>query len=107
MTNEKQNGLAVEKPVAFKRGHDIVPELLPADKQKEKVTTETESEEKEEDTDKKKPALEADPETLLITDPQENMEGPISSIMQNIKEAGEATDVVSKEEADRKKEKNL
>ena len=56
--------------------------------------------------DKKKSPLEAEPETLQTTDPQENMEGPVSSIMQSIKEAGEANDDESKEEADRKKDKN-
>ncbi len=61
---------------------------------------------KKKDTDKKKSSLEADPVTLNTTDPQEDMEGPVSSIMQKIKEAGEANDDESKEEADRKKDKN-
>jgi hypothetical protein len=53
------------------------------------------------DKDKK-----ADDKTLQTTDPQEDMQGPISSIMQTIKEEGEAADVVTKEEADRKKDEN-
>ena len=61
---------------------------------------------KKKDTDKKKSPLKTDPETLHTTDPQENMEGPVSSIIQNIKEGGEANDNESKEEADRKKDKN-
>ena len=65
------------------------------------------SKDKIKDEDKKKSSLEADPETLHTTDPQENMEGPLSSIMQSIKESGEANDKESKEEADRKKEKNI
>jgi len=56
--------------------------------------------------DKKVSPLETDDKTLKTTDPQENMQGPISSIMQTIKEEGEASDVVSKEEADRKKDEN-
>jgi hypothetical protein len=45
------------------------------------------------------------PETLHTTDPQEHMEGPISSL---IKKAGEGFDTKkSKEEADEEKEKNM
>lgn len=40
------------------------------------------------------------------TDPQEKMEGPVSSIMQNIKEEAEENDKESKPEADKKKDKN-
>ena len=40
------------------------------------------------------------------TDPQEHMEGPVSSIMQNIKEEVEENDEESKEEADAKKDRN-
>ena len=40
------------------------------------------------------------------TDPQEHMEGPLSSIVQNIKEEVEENDEESKNEADKKKEKN-
>ena len=47
-----------------------------------------------------------DPETLHKTDPQENMRGPVSSVVQEIKETSEKNDVESKEEADKKKEKN-
>ena len=52
-------------------------------------------------------ALKPDPETLHKTDPQENMEGPVSSVMQNIKEVSEKDDTESKEEADRKKDRNM
>jgi len=48
-----------------------------------------------------------DPETLHTTDPQENMKGPVSSIMQNIKEEAEENNSQTKEEADEKKDKNL
>jgi len=64
----------------------------------------------EEDKTKKKEesgsALKPDPKTLHKTDPQENMEGPVSSIVQGIKENAEKNDEESKEEADRKKDKN-
>ena len=59
---------------------------------------------KKEDPDKK--GLKPDPETLHKTDPQENMEGPISSFVQGIKENAEKNDEESKEEADEKKDKN-
>jgi hypothetical protein len=39
------------------------------------------------------PLSKPDPETLHTTDPQENMEGPVSSMMQNIKETAEESDV--------------
>jgi len=48
-------------------------------------------------------SLKPDPETLHTTDPQENMEGPVSSIIQNIKESAE--DHESKESADKRKDK--
>jgi hypothetical protein len=41
------------------------------------------------------------------TDPQEHMEGPLSSIVQNIKEEAEENDEESKKENDEKKEKNI
>ena len=54
--------------------------------------------------EKKDASLKPDPETLHKTDPQEKMEGPISSIVQNIKEGAE--DDESKESADKRKDKN-
>lgn len=60
-----------------------------------------------EEKDKKNPLTKPDPETLHTTDPQEHMRGPVSSTMQNIKEEANETDKVSKEEADRKREKNM
>lgn len=58
------------------------------------------------DDDKKTaPATKPEPETLHTTDPQEHMEGPISSLM---KKTGDAFDTnESKEEADEKKEKDM
>jgi hypothetical protein len=106
MTNEKQNGVTEEKSVAFKKGYDTVPETLLLTDQKEKATIVDEDEKKKADKEKKDSSSETDSETLKTTDPQEKMEGPISSIMQNIKEQGEANDVVSKKEADKKKDEN-
>ena len=49
--------------------------------------------------------IKPDPETLHKTDPQENMEGPVSSLMHD---AGDTFDSdETKEEADRKKDKNM
>jgi hypothetical protein len=52
---------------------------------------------KEKDKDKKKPSIKPDPETLHTTDPQEEMEGPVSSIVQGIKEEAEENDPEKKE----------
>ena len=41
---------------------------------------------KKEEKDKKDPLLKPDPETLHKTDPQDNMDGPVSSVVQKIKE---------------------
>ena len=80
MKDEKQAGLTKEKSYVFEKGVD---------------------------KDKKGSPLETDDKILQTTDPQENMQGPISSIMQTIKEEGEANDVVTKEEADKKKDENI
>ena len=66
-----------------------------------------ESDNQKKDADKKTSVIQSDPETLHTTDPQENMQGPVSSIMQNIKEAVEKDDEETKEEADQKKDKNM
>ena len=63
------------------------------------------TEDKKKDKVEEKSPLKPDPETLHKTDPQENMKGPISSLIQNIKEGGEDNDE-SKEEADKKKDEN-
>lgn len=60
---------------------------------------------KRKNNDQDKP-LDPDPETLHKTDPQENMKGPLSSLVQNVKEKVEEDDNESKEEADKKKDKN-
>ena len=97
MTDEIKTGLTEEKPVDFKKEDNMATELLPDEEQPAmKPNTKI----------RKRIPLKADPETLHITDPQEDMKGPISSIMQTIKEEGEASDVVSKEEANRKKDEN-
>ena len=62
---------------------------------------------KKEEKDKKHQGLEPDPKTLHTTDPQEHMKGPVSSTMQGIKEEAKKNDKVSKEEADREREKNM
>jgi hypothetical protein len=62
---------------------------------------------KKEDKNKSRPVSKPDPETLHTTDPQEHMKGPVSSTMQGIKEEGKKNDKVSKEEADKEREKNM
>jgi hypothetical protein len=51
-------------------------------------------------------AGEPDPETTGTTDPQEHMEGPISSILQKIKEGAEDNDNTAKEKVKHEKKKN-
>jgi hypothetical protein len=50
--------------------------------------------------DKSNSVSKPDPETLHTTDPQEEMEGPISSIVQSVKEKVEEND----DEKDKKKD---
>lgn len=61
-------------------------------------------------TDKKDEAedstIKPEPETLHTTDPQEEMQGPISSLMQGAKESFENKEQ-SKEEADEEKRKDI
>lgn len=47
-------------------------------------------------------AVKPDPETLHKTDPQDNMKGPISSLMQGTKDVFESDQ--TKEEADKEKD---
>ncbi len=61
---------------------------------------------KKKKNDKEKDPLAPDPETLHKTDPQEEMEGPVSSLVQNLKEEVEKGNQESKEEADRRKDEN-
>jgi hypothetical protein len=58
------------------------------------------------DQDNKDAAVKPDPETLHTTDPQEHMEGPVSSFVQGVKEKAEENDEQSKEEADKEKDEN-
>lgn len=60
---------------------------------------------KENENGKEEDILKPDNETLHTTDPQEHMKGPISSVVQTVKEASE--DDISKEEADKKKEEGI
>lgn len=51
-------------------------------------------------------SLKPDPETLHKSDPQENMEGPVSSVMHKTGEAFEKTEE-SKKEADEKRDSKM
>lgn len=62
---------------------------------------------KKKQEEKNKSTSKPDPETLHTTDPQDEMKGPVSSVMQNIKEEAEGNNNETKEEVDKKKEKNL
>lgn len=53
----------------------------------------------------KQPALKPDAETLHTTDPQKNMEGPVSSVMHKTGEAFESKE--SQSEADRKRDEHM
>ena len=56
------------------------------------------------DQDNKDAAVKPDPETLHTTDPQDHMEGPISSLVQGLKDTVEDNDTESKEQADKEKD---
>lgn len=56
------------------------------------------------DKDNKDAAVKPDPETLHTTDPQDHMEGPVSSLVQGVKETVEENDKKSKEEADKERD---
>ncbi|HEY4334937.1 MAG TPA: hypothetical protein VGM89_03545 [Puia sp.] len=49
---------------------------------------------------KKQPLGQPDPETLHTTDPEEHMKGPISSVMQKIKEEVEDNDEQDRKETE-------
>ena len=57
------------------------------------------------ENEKEKSAAQPDRETLHTPDPQENMEGPVSSTMRKTGETFETTE--TKEEADREKDEKL
>lgn len=61
-------------------------------------------EKKAQDEQHKDAAVKPEPETLHTTDPQEKMEGPVSSIVQKLTHSDD--DAETKEEADEKKEKH-
>ncbi|MDB5203336.1 MAG: hypothetical protein JWQ27_2745 [Ferruginibacter sp.] len=63
------------------------------------------SEKDKQDKQHKDAAVQPDPETLHKTDPQENMKGPLSSLVNGVAEKMDEGE--SKEEADEKKEKNM
>jgi len=58
----------------------------------------TKKEKKIKPPEKNNSTTEPDPETLHTTDPQEHMEGPLSSVVQNIKEEAEENDSPEKKE---------
>lgn len=60
---------------------------------------------KEANEQNKDASVKPEPETLHTTDPQEKMEGPVSSLVQKAGESLETDE--TKEEADREKDENM
>lgn len=83
----KENQVKAQKDAA-------TPKAWPADKQEEEFVA----------GQKEKTADETEPN--IATDPQENMEGVLSSIVQKIKETSNPSADESKEEADKIKDEN-
>jgi hypothetical protein len=67
----------------------------------------TDKEQLKKKTDENTDALQPDPETLHTTDPQDEMKGPISSLVQGVKEKVEETDEESQEEATKKRDDKM
>lgn len=65
----------------------------------------TNDKEKKENYNDKNTALPPDEETLHTPDPQENMEGPVSSTIQKLREGFDTHE--SKKEADKKREEHM
>ncbi|MES2647985.1 MAG: hypothetical protein V4717_13985 [Bacteroidota bacterium] len=59
---------------------------------------------KETENDQQDTPIKPDPETLHTTDPQENMKGPVSSLMQGLKEEFEETDADKEKEIEKEKD---
>ncbi len=57
--------------------------------------------------DEQSSVLQPDPETLHTTDPQDEMKGPLSSLVKGVKEKVEENDKESKEEATRKRDEHM
>ncbi|RXK62892.1 hypothetical protein ESA94_05065 [Lacibacter luteus] len=62
---------------------------------------------KKKTTEEESAIIKPDPETLHKTDPQDNMKGPISSLVNGVKEVVEENDKVSKEEATKKRDEHM
>mgnify|MGYP006199211955 CR=1 FL=1 len=66
-----------------------------------------EQEKKKNTAEEESPAVQPDPETLHTTDPQDEMKGPISSLVQGVKEKVEENDEESQEEATKKRDEKM
>ena len=67
--------------------------------------TQKDAENKDPKKENESGAIKPDPETLHTTDPQEHMEGPISSLVQSAKETMEEEDGDDKQEEKKDKKK--
>lgn len=66
-----------------------------------------EQDKKKNKADEESSAVQPDPETLHTTDPQDEMKGPVSSIVQAAKEKVEENDEESQEEATKKRDEKM
>lgn len=66
--------------------------------------TQDQNKDKKNQAGNKEETIKPDPETLHTNDPQEHMEGPVSSLMHKTGKAFDTDE--SKEEADKKKDEN-
>jgi hypothetical protein len=81
----------------------LIFEILPV----KTYTMAQEKESKKNEKEEKAPPIKPDPETLHTPDPQENMTGPVSSLVNGVKDAVEENDKESKEEATRKRDEHM
>jgi hypothetical protein len=66
-----------------------------------------ENDNKKKNAEEEKSAIQPDPETLNTTDPQEEMEGPISSLVNGVKKEVEKNDEESAAEATKKRDEHM
>lgn len=66
-----------------------------------------EDDKKKKGVDEETSAIKPDPETLGTTDPQDEMEGPISSLVNGVKKEVEKNDQESESEATKKRDEHM
>lgn len=91
MTDKQISKLAKENQINAQK-KSATPEVWPVDKREEEFI--------------EKEKIAAGTENKYTTDPQENMEGVLSTIVQKVKETSNPSSDESKEEANKKKDEN-